>query len=281
MIKFEKYMENQLSEKLITFGGKAYPKFGQVVILAGGAGSGKGFALSNLLGIEGNVMDVDAVKKLAMNSEKLAKKIKDETGQDIKKFDLRKPENVSKIHELLADVYGVTKGMERNVMAGALAAAPDRKPNLIFDVTMKDMAKLEKITRNVTDIGYDKSNIHLVWVINDVNVAMDQNSKRDRVVPEEILLATHEGASMTMRKIVDADTKISRYMDGDIWFTFNKANVDTFMQKSDRGGSFVVGSDYIQIKKKGRKPMDVKEIGEFMIRKISDYTPKLKDWLSQ
>ena len=29
-----------LDEALITFGGKAYPKFGQVVILAGGAGSG-------------------------------------------------------------------------------------------------------------------------------------------------------------------------------------------------------------------------------------------------
>lgn len=34
-----------LDEALITFGGKAYPKFGQVVILAGGAGSGKGFTV--------------------------------------------------------------------------------------------------------------------------------------------------------------------------------------------------------------------------------------------
>ena len=34
-----------LQEKLITFGKKAYPKFGNVVILAGGAGSGKGFQL--------------------------------------------------------------------------------------------------------------------------------------------------------------------------------------------------------------------------------------------
>ena len=42
----EEYIEEQydvLIEKLITFGGKAYPKFGNVVIMAGGAGSGKGF----------------------------------------------------------------------------------------------------------------------------------------------------------------------------------------------------------------------------------------------
>ena len=37
------FRELVMNEKLITFGGKAYPKFGQVVILAGGAGSGKGF----------------------------------------------------------------------------------------------------------------------------------------------------------------------------------------------------------------------------------------------
>lgn len=33
--------ETMLQEALITFGGKAYPKFGNIVILAGGAGSGK------------------------------------------------------------------------------------------------------------------------------------------------------------------------------------------------------------------------------------------------
>lgn len=33
--------EVELEEALITFGGKAYPKFGTVVIQAGGAGSGK------------------------------------------------------------------------------------------------------------------------------------------------------------------------------------------------------------------------------------------------
>jgi len=40
-----------LMEKLITFGGKAYPKFGHVLIMAGGAGSGKGFIQQNLIGL--------------------------------------------------------------------------------------------------------------------------------------------------------------------------------------------------------------------------------------
>lgn len=44
-----------LQEALITFRGKAYPKFGTVVIMAGGAGSGKGFVLEKLVGVEGKV----------------------------------------------------------------------------------------------------------------------------------------------------------------------------------------------------------------------------------
>jgi hypothetical protein len=278
MIKFNEFLKDQISEKLITFGGKAYPKFGQIVILAGGAGSGKGFVLSNLLGIEGNTMDVDALKALAIGSEKFAKRVKDETGQDIKNFNLRKPENVSKLHEILADIYGITKANERRIFASALAAPSDRKPNLIFDVTLKDMSKLEKITRNVSELGYDKSNIHLVWVVNDVNVAMKQNRERSRVVPEEILMATHEGASLTMRKLVDADTKLSRYMDGDIWFAFNKVGVDTDFVKSDRGGSYIADANYVQIKKKGRRPMRFEEIGDRLLTKINYYTPDLKTW---
>lgn len=298
MINFKDFMKDTITEKLITFGGKAYPKFGQIVILAGGAGSGKGHQLKKIMGIEGNHMDVDALKGLAIGSKKFSQKVKEETGNDIKNFDLRKPENVSKLHEILSDVYGITGANERRIFTAALAADADRKPNLIFDVTLKDMGKLEKITRNVSDLGYEKRNIHIVWVVNDVNVAMAQNRGRDRVVPEEILLATHEGASLTMRKLVDAETKLGRYMDGDIWFTFNKANIDTFTKKSTikkqplsgrnplggdetGGGSYVIGADYIQIKKQGRKPMNIKDIGEFMIQKISDYTPKFKDWLTQ
>ena len=109
MKSFKEYLIDQelVEEKLITFGGKAYPKFGNVTILVGGSGSGKGFIIENLLGMEGKTLDVDAIKKLAMKSTKLAQRIKEETGHDIKNFDLKNPDNVSKIHVLLSDVYGI------------------------------------------------------------------------------------------------------------------------------------------------------------------------------
>jgi dephospho-CoA kinase len=134
----------QLDEKLITFGKKAYPKFGQIVILAGGAGSGKGYVNDTLLGIEGNALDVDALKALAVGSTKLSSKIKDETGLDIKGLDLSDAENVKTLHDVLADVYGITRANQQRVFSGVLAASADRKPNLIFDVTLKDLKKLDE-----------------------------------------------------------------------------------------------------------------------------------------
>lgn len=188
MKSFKQFTESTLTEALITFGGRAYPKFGQVVILAGGAGSGKGFTLEKLLGIEGITLDVDALKKLVMGSDKLAAEIKKQTGHDVKTMNLKNPENVSTLHHVIADVFNISNKNQNRVYSGIMAAPEDRKPNLIFDVTLKGMSKLASIARDVEKLGYKKENVHIVWVMNDVHIAMQQNQKRDRVVPKEILM---------------------------------------------------------------------------------------------
>ena len=50
MLSFNDHKFGNLTEKLITFANKAYPKFGNVIIMAGGAGSGKGFVKDKLVG---------------------------------------------------------------------------------------------------------------------------------------------------------------------------------------------------------------------------------------
>lgn len=62
MKSFKEYLTEEyelIMEKLITFGGKAYPRSGNIVIMAGGAGSGKGFVKDRLIGLEGYTFDVD------------------------------------------------------------------------------------------------------------------------------------------------------------------------------------------------------------------------------
>lgn len=270
--------ELQLDEKLITFGKRPYPNFGQIVILAGGAGSGKGFVLSNLLGIEGNVLDVDALKALAIGSTKLAARIEQELGINIKDLNLNDSENVKKMHEILADVYGITQANQKRVFTGALAAPEDRKPNLIFDVTLKDIAKLEKITRNAQDLGYKKENIHVVWVLNDVEMAKQQNLNRDRVVPSEILLTTHEGAAITMARIMNMGSDLAKYLDGDMYIVFNKRGEDTTTISSPNGGQYVLDANYLQVKKKGKRVMDRSGLTDEIRNKIRDYTPDTPVW---
>ena len=247
---FREFLE--LQEALITFGKKAYPKFGNIVILAGGAGSGKGFILKNLIGIEGKVLDVDATKERAMNSVDLARRIKKEYGVDITKMNLKNSDNVSKLHVMLKKV--IDNKDSAFFTAVKTAASPDRLPNIIFDVTLKDWKKFEEITKTAELMGYQKKNIHLVWVVNSMQVAMTQNKERDRVVPEKILVQTHVGAAKTFKDIISEGDRIARFINGDIWLAFNnKARGDVKYKKSAKGkGGYIEKASKFKLKSAGQ-----------------------------
>lgn len=279
----ESYIAEQydtLLEKLITVGGKAYPNFGHIVIMAGGAGSGKGFVKDKLLGIEGFVFDVDELKTLASKTPLIIKKVKDEFGEDLPKLaaNLRDPDNVFKLHTILGDAMGIDDKKLINLYTSILSAAPDRKPNIIFDVTLKDLRKLQKIANDTSKLGYKKQNVHIVWVINDVEVAIQQNAKRDRKVPVDILINTHRGAANTMGDILNMGKKLSKYMDGDIVFAFNKVGVDSEIVKGSRGGMAVIEAEYFYVKKQGQAPTPVKALEKSIRQKIQGYVPKNIDW---
>ena len=283
-----------LLEKLITFGGKAYPKFGNIVIMAGGAGSGKGFILSNLVGIEGKTFDVDELKKLASKTPAIQKRVMDELGVDIFKLsqNLKDPENVGKLHDIIGNYLKTDKNKEKLFYRSVLTAPVDRKPNIIFDMTFKELSKLEKVANDASKLGYDKKNIHIVWVVNDIEVAKAQNLKRARVVPTEILVNTHRGAANTMGDIINMGNKLKKYMDGDIVFAFNKVGVDANLAKSDKGGkkigmrddpkkkggSYVKDANYFYVKRAGKAPTPVDKLDKEIRSKIAGYVPKNVDW---
>ena len=283
-----------LLEKLITFGGQAYPKFGNIVVMAGGAGSGKGFILNKLVGMEGKVFDVDQLKTIAAKTPAIQKRVKDELGVDILALsqDLRNPENVGKLHDIIGNYLGTDKMKEKLFYRSVLTAPVDRKPNIIFDMTFKELSKLEKVARDASKLGYDKKNIHIVWVINDIEVAKQQNAERSRVVPSEILINTHRGAANTMGDIINMGNTLKKYMDGDIVFAFNKVNVDSELVKSDRGGkkigmkddpkrtggSYVKDANYFYVKRAGKAPTPVDKLDKEIRMKIKSYVPKNVDW---
>lgn len=279
----EEYISEQyevLLEKLITFGGKAYPKFGNIVIMAGGAGSGKGFVKDKLVGIEGRVFDVDELKKMAAASPAIQRRVKKELGVDIQSVgsDLKKPENVAKMHEIVGEYLDLDNRIKKALYTGIMLSHPDRKPNLIFDVTLKDLRKLEALTRQAGNLGYDKKNIHIVWVVNDIEVAKAQNVSRDRTVPVEILVNTHRGASQTMQDILNMGNSLKKYMDGDIVFAFNKVGVDSDVAKSGKGGMYIKDANYFYAKRAGKGATPVAKLEKDIKRKVASYVPKPDSW---
>ena len=159
-----------------------------------------------------------------------------------------------------------------------MTAAADRKPNIIFDTTLKDAGKLQKLSRQVTTLGYDKKNIHIVWVVNDIEIAKKQNLERPRVVPTEILINTHRGASNTMGDILKMGETLRKYMDGDLVFAFNKIGVDSEVVTSRKGGSYVKEADYVYIKRAGKSLPPLDKLNKAMLSKVKSYVPKNIDW---
>lgn len=269
-----------LMEKLITFGGQAYPKYGHIVLMAGGAGSGKGFVLGNLVGVEGKVFDVDELKTLASKTPAIKKRVAQELGVDLEDLasNLKNPENVGKLHDIMGDYLKIDKRKEQAFYRGVLAAPADRKPNIIFDMTLKSLDKLEKIARDAAMLGYEKKNIHIVWVVNDIEVAQQQNKARARTVPSEILVNTHRGAANTMGDIINMGNRLKKYIDGDIVFAFNKVGVDANLVKSGKGGSYVKDANYFYVKRAGKAPTPVDKLDKEIRMKIKAYVPKNVDW---
>lgn len=224
MLSFKEFNQKYLEEKLIMFHNGA--RYGQVVFLAGGAGSGKGFAISNFMeGDKFKVRDVDEWKKLSQKLSKFKSNYKPQSiidkygdkfsDKDMKliqkelikpkkslnDLNLKNPQHVYLLH-ILVDAIGLKDKTLKNMLQNSKELSKKGiLDNVIFDITAKNVKAIEKVIPDLLEVGYEEKNIHLVWTLTDYEVAIKQNSKRDRVVPADILLQTHEGAAITMEKI--------------------------------------------------------------------------------
>ena len=248
----------QLDEKLIMFNNGA--RYGQIVFLAGGAGSGKGFALANFMENDKfKVRDVDEWKAALL-------KINDLKGKypEIKGLDLRKPADVFKLHtftkKLKIKENTLTAMLNDIVRSGS--AKKGTLPNIVFDITLKELSDMTDVLKLIEGIGYKAKDIHVNWVLTKYEVAVRNNQERPRIVPDDILLKTHKGAAQTMSEIVKG--KLPRGVDGQVNVILNnrentipRLNKDgkVFVGKGQngKGGSIVVKDfTYLRLKKEGK-----------------------------
>jgi hypothetical protein len=291
-LKFSEYVDlkdykaTQLVEKQILYNNGA--KYGQIVFLAGGAGSGKGFAVQHFMqGSEFKIRDVDELKIAFQKLDALGKfttqdlldkygdKISERDTDLIKKelidknlkmgqLDLKTPSHVYILHVLVraTDVKNKTLDL---MLAGA---EKGQLPNLIFDSTFKEVEDMTSVLPKLFDAGYEPKNIHVSWVLTNYQIAIKNNKSRARVVPEDILLATHAGAAQTVYNLVT--TAMPPSVQGGVYVILNNPENTIFIvdpktnkaYKDKKGNPVIKDFKYLTLKEPGKpakKELDVKK----------------------
>lgn len=268
MLTFSQYLE----EKLIMY--QQGKKYGQIVFLAGGAGSGKGFAISNFMEKEKfKIRDVDEWKKSFMKMADLQGKF-----PEIKGLNLKNPKDVYKMH-----MWVKKNGVKDKSLDLLLRDAnSDRLPNIMFDITMKDASDIGDVIPKLKEAGYDSNNIHLTWVLTNYAVAIVNNRNRARVVPEDIMLLSHEGAAKNMYDVVKGN--LPRGLNGGVRVVLNNREntipyVDPETKKPLRtihGEMIIKDFTYLTFKKEGKTIAPEADVKKELLGWISVNVPKTK-----
>jgi len=272
MYSFKQYLD----EKLILYSNGA--QYGQIVILAGGAGSGKGFAAQNFMEKEKyKVRDVDEWKKTFQKIAKLKNKY-----PEIKDLDMSNPDHVGQMHNFVDK-----KGVKDKTLMLMLSSIKNKSvlPNIMFDVTTKDFKSLSGLLPDLLKIGYNPANIHLTWVLTNYEVAIQNNKdpSRGRVVPDNIMLMTHKGAANTVFKIAH-NTGKKLQINGAINVILNNrehtirwddTGLDRTSDISGKSNEFPIKDfKYITIKERGKPRKSDKKIQQDLYNWVVTNAPK-------
>jgi len=275
-MKYKQY----LTEKQIIIGNGQ--KYGQIVFLAGGAGSGKGFSSTNFMEINKfKVRDVDELKKAAI---KLAQLKGD--NPEIANINLGNPEEVFKLHQYVKD-----KGWKNETLNLLLKGAenPSTLPNILFDVTLKDEGDIYEVLPILFEVGYKPVNVHLVWILTDYKIAIEQNAERERKVPDDIMLKTHTGAALTMTDMLRGKISgIGTLIDGSINIILGGKKHTIYMTTNDTKETIKGKNKFVQlpgehIERQGQmviksfKYINIKEEGKPM-KSSDDFKKEMFNW---
>ena len=273
MLTFSQFLAEQyLEEKLIMYNqGKRY---GQIVFLAGGAGSGKGFAIKNFMeGEKFKIRDVDEWKKAFMKLADTKKMY-----PTIQNLSLKDPKSVYKLH-----MFVKKKNIKDKSLDLLLRDANTRHlPNIMFDITMKDASDIGDVIPKLVEAGYDAKNIHLTWVLTNYAVAILNNRNRERVVPEDIMLLSHEGAATNMYDVIKG--KLPRGLNGGVRVILNNrdntivwADPDTKKpMKTSQGDIIIKDFTYLTLKKEGKTIGPETDVKRQLLGWIAANVPKTK-----
>lgn len=252
----------QLDERQIQYGNNA--NYGQVVFFAGGAGSGKGFAISNFIDkSKFKVWDVDELKLKLVKLPSLKNKY-----PELANLQLSKPADVSRLHAICAAEKIPEKELEMWI---GNFHGQDTLPNLLFDMTLKSTSTVDWVMPMLLKAGYKPENIHLTWVLTNFKIAIKNNRSRPRRVSDLVMLQTHTGAALTMKAFLDGN--LPKQINGSFTIILNNPEETVFYNQEtpvyDKADKFSPAKGDQKLDSSGR-PMSIKTIKDFTYIKVKN-----------
>jgi len=161
MIDFQQYITEGVYD----------PNIFKAFFLAGGPGSGKSWVSARTLsGIGLKVINSDDIFAAALKKENMSLN-----------FAISDPEEVKRRDEIRSKAKMRTGVQLKLALEGRLG--------LILDSTARDYARISNEARLMKNLGYDT---YMVFVNTSLEVALQRNSMRDRVLPDAIVIQNHK-----------------------------------------------------------------------------------------
>ena len=156
------------------------PSIFKAFFLAGGPGSGKSWvSAKSLSGMGLKVINSDNAFASKLKKEKMSLDFATHDEKEIIKRD--------KIRTKAKQVAGMQLGL-----------ALEGRLGIIIDSTARDVEKIQQEAQNLRTIGYD---IHMVFVNTSLEVALERNKTRPRVLPDAVVINSHKQIQKNMGRL--------------------------------------------------------------------------------
>jgi len=236
-------MNKTINEKLIQTPPKT-PNEGQVIVMAGSAGSGKNFSIDNFtdIGNKFKVLDIDDLQHLVVKSKVIFKRFReflekiDSPFADYTDSDLRDP-SIFRDSEFVDTIYDflTVNNIPRSRLDVFLRTnkKSERLPNVVINTTFGNVDNVKKKLQVLMDHGYKKENINLLWILTTKEESMMRNLSRERTVKGDYLEKNYAETVRNMKEIISKQSGLlNTYIDGKIWAVFNTSLLTRFHDNS-------------------------------------------------
>ena len=244
------------------------------VFMAGGPGSGKSFTAKEIFGVGKGLLQSFSVGglKLVNSDTAFEKGLKDNgiNPKELGKIEKEDPELWDKItgkDSIRSKAKALTQKQQSFYEAGRLG--------MIIDGTGDEVAKIKKKKQHAESLGYD---CYMVFVNTSLEVALERNRNRDRVLPDELVTDIWKACQNNLGKFQTMFSGNFVIVDNTVYKPINKTvqkAVDSFLRKPLYNR---IGKKWIQtaraLKKarliKAGKELIGKSLNEDKIQKFDD-----------